>query len=228
MQGLHSMIKWLYQHIFPSIGWVFIKLWTKTLKIQVHGEKNIDTLRKKGQKIVYVFWHGRQFILVQYMAHKHICIMSSTSRDGRLQASILSKFGYEIAFGSSHKSPVRALVGMVGKMREGWDAAFAVDGPRGPIYKVKPGAVFLAKKMNAVIIPLTFSSNRFIDLTAWDKYRLPLPFSTCQFIMGDPIYPTESLEGSTIMTDCKRIEDRLNEDTKLADTMIKNSGSIRE
>ena len=186
------MKKWLYQHIFPFIGWLFISLWTQSLRIRVHGEDVVDSIRKKKQKIVYVFWHGRQFLLVKYMAHKHICIMSSTSRDGRLQASILSKFGYAIAYGSSHKSPVRALVSMIGNMREGWDAAFAVDGPRGPIYQVKPGAVFLAKKMNAIIIPLTFSSRWFIKMRAWDQYHLPLPFTRCDFFMGDPIKLSDS------------------------------------
>lgn len=215
------MLNWIYKYILPTIGWFLMKLWTRTVKLEVVGEAQVDALRQKGQKIVYVFWHARQFLLEEFMSKKHICILASPSRDGQLQASMLSKFGYSTVLGSSHKSPVRALVGMIAKMRDGWDAGIAVDGPKGPIYKSKPGAIFLAKKTDAVIIPITFSSNRYkIFDKSWDHFLLPMPFSKGKLIIGDPIRLSPDLDDSVIESDCATVDQALNAITQEADLLM--------
>lgn len=200
----------LYKSIYPKMGYLFIKVLSSTIRIQTYGEERINDLRKMNQRIVFIFWHGRQFLLVQHQANKGICIMSSTSRDGRLQAKILSQFNYKIAFGSSGKSPVRALVGAIQKMREGFDLAMTVDGPRGPIYKVKPGALFLAKKMGTVIVPVVTTAYPFIQLKSWDKYILPLPFAKGIVCFGEPLMLSEDMSEKTIQKESENLEGKLN------------------
>jgi lysophospholipid acyltransferase (LPLAT)-like uncharacterized protein len=217
---------WIYSKILPSLSRACITMLSGSLRIQSKGEKYIKEVNKEKRPIVFVFWHGRQFIFVNYMAHKNICIMSSTSRDGILQANILKKFGYEIIYGSSAKSPVRALVGSIKKIRMGFNVAFAVDGPTGPIHKVKPGALFLAKKTNGVIIPGTFFAFPAITLGAWDKYLLPLPFSRAIILFGKPFYPLPSLNDNIIEKECVYIEEMLNEMTAKADAFFKKHRPI--
>jgi len=211
---------WSYQHVFPTLAWVSINSLSVTLRIQSIGENNIEQLRKKGKKIVYTLWHGRQFLPVRYMAKKNICIMSSTSHDGILQANILKKFGYEIVYGSSAKLPVRALIGSIQKMRTGFDVAFAVDGPTGPLHKVKPGALYLAKKMNALIVPTTFSAHPAITLKSWDKYLLPKPFAQAVMVFGEPFHPSSDLNENTIQNECRALEKTLTQISDNADSMI--------
>lgn len=146
--------------------------------------------------------------------------MSSTSRDGILQASILKKFKYEIISGSSAKSPVRALIGSIQKMRMGYNVGFAVDGPTGPLYKVKPGAIYLAKKMQVPIIPISFSANPAIILKSWDKYLLPKPFAKSAIIFGKPFCPSANLDGNTVISECKNLENILNRLTLQADRIV--------
>lgn len=189
---------WIYNNILPSVLWLFMKLLTDSLNLRILGEETVDHLRKQGKRIVYAIWHGRQFILVSQLPKKHVTVMSSTSRDGRLQAAILRKFGFDIVFGSSRRSAVRALVGVVKRMNEGRDVAMAVDGPTGPIYQVKPGALFLAKKCGACLVPLGYSTRRGIVMNAWDRYLLPLPFSRTVFIYGRPIHPSASMDRETM------------------------------
>ena len=177
-------------------------------------------LRKENKRIVFIFWHGRQFLLVRHQSNKNICIMSSTSRDGRLQAKILSQFKYEITFGSSAKSPVRALVGAVQKMRESFDMGMAVDGPKGPIYKTKPGALFLAKKINSVIVPVTTTAYPSICLKAWDKYLLPLPFAKAIVSFGKPLTLSEDMSAKTINEEIQKLENILREMTQQVDHRI--------
>ena len=212
---------WIYEHILPTMGWAAINALTVTFRVESVGEDRVEALRKKGQRIVYVFWHGRQFLLVRYMSNRNICIMSSTSRDGRLQAHILKKFGYEIVYGSSSKTPIRALVGSIQKMRAGYAVAFAVDGPRGPFHKVKPGALFLAKKTDALIVPATFSAHPAIILKkTWDQYMLPKPFARAVVIFDKPFRPSSHVDETIIQKESVFLESALNRITEQADALV--------
>lgn len=221
-----KVVNYAYQHILPSLAWCAINSLCITLRIQTVNENRINRLRSKGKKLVYTLWHGRQFLLVRYMSRRNIGIMSSTSQDGILQANILKKFGYEVIFGSSAKSPVRALVGSIQKMRDGFDIAFAVDGPTGPVYKAKPGALFLAKKMDALIIPITFSAHPSITLKSWDEYILPKPFAHAVMFFGEPFRPSAELGEDIIHAECLFLEKTLNQISAKADSIVKRSHSI--
>ena len=61
------------------------------------------------------------------------------------------------------------------------------DGPRGPLYKVKPGIAMAAKEAQATIIPLTWDADHFWELKTWDKLKLPKPFTCIRVVLGDPI-----------------------------------------
>ena len=65
---------------------------------------------------------------------------------------------------------------------------FAIDGPRGPRYEVKPGPVILAKKTGNPIIPFVFEPRRFWTLKSWDKMQIPWPFTRTLLVIGEPIY----------------------------------------
>lgn len=180
----------------------------------------MERLRKEKEKIVYILWHGRQFLVVRYMAHKHIGAMASTSRDGMLIANILQRFGYKIIPGSSEKNPVKALYAGIKKMRAGFHTLLTVDGPRGPIYKVKPGALFLAKKVNAFIVPITFSAKPAITFKSWDKYLLPKPFARTVIVFGEPFHLSSEKQECTIQEECQLVEKTLNQITERADSMV--------
>ena len=137
--------------------WI-IKILSFTHKINYFGLENVEFIKKQNKNIVFVFWHGRQFILVNSHKNRGICIMASLSKDGDLQAKILTKLGYFIVRGSSSKGGAQALVEMIRAMRDGRDVAFAGDGPRGPIYELKPGPIYLAQKTQSAIIPVAVSA----------------------------------------------------------------------
>jgi lysophospholipid acyltransferase (LPLAT)-like uncharacterized protein len=91
--------------------------------------------------------------------------------------------------GSSSRGGVAGLKGLVDAMKNGSDAALAVDGPRGPAFKVKPGAVLAAEQTQGIIIPMTTRASRYWTFKkAWDDYRLPKPFAAVEVVRGDPIY----------------------------------------
>ncbi len=212
--------KWLYKKFLPPLGWAAINSLTYTLKIKIINEYDINALIKKEKKIVYVCWHGRQFLLTTYLSKKNTGVITSTSQDGILQADILSRMGFKITYGSSSKLPVKALMGSVKMIRKGINMVIAVDGPTGPINKVKPGALFLAKKMDALIVPVTFSSWPSLTLSAWDKYLLPLPFAKTVLFFNNPIQLSLSTDKNILKKECRLIENKLNVINKYADFMV--------
>lgn len=211
---------WFHEHILPGIFWLFVHATGATLKIRAIGEKRVEALRKNGEKLIYVFWHGRHFLLIYYMGYRGIHVMVSPSRDGLLISAVLRKSGIGIVQGSSDKSPVRALVNAIQRMKSGGDIGFTVDGPKGPFHKVKPGALYLAKKMNACIIPLTFSSRPSFSMRSWDKYMIPAPFSKAVLIFGKPYRLSADSDEKTIQKECINLENILNSMTLRADRFV--------
>jgi hypothetical protein len=78
---------------------------------------------------------------------------------------------------------------------ESADAAFAVDGPRGPRGVVKGGAVLAARSTGAVLVPVTGGVRRGLVLgRAWDRFALAWPFSRVDVVLGAPVDPLVSVD----------------------------------
>lgn len=70
----------------------------------------------------------------------------------------------------------------------GGDAAFAVDGPRGPVGVAKPGALLAARAANTELRPVaTAASRTWVLHGTWDGFEIPLPFSRIVVAVGAPV-----------------------------------------
>jgi lysophospholipid acyltransferase (LPLAT)-like uncharacterized protein len=80
--------------------------------------------------------------------------------------------------------------------RECADAAFAVDGPRGPRGVAKGGAIVAAKATGAVVVPMAGAVRRGLVLRrSWDQFAIAWPFTRVDVKLGRPIDPTEHALG---------------------------------
>lgn len=184
-----------------------------TLKIQ-----RVSASRPEGN-VIYAFFHGRQFALVYDFRQTDTAILTSLSRDGEFQNSLLQNLGYRTVRGSSTRGGVRGLVGLLREVKAGHSAAFAVDGAnRGPRGIVKPGVIYLAAKSGIPIIPLAVSyGSSHVFRKAWDKYRLPHPFSRVALIEDAPFHVPEN---PNIPEQCSRLRQRLIELHRKADHIL--------
>jgi lysophospholipid acyltransferase (LPLAT)-like uncharacterized protein len=157
------------------------------------------TLRKSisppdlQQPVIYAHYHGQEFCLVGAFARKGIAIMASRNKDGRLLANILHRFGYRTVAGSSSRGGAQALTELIHRAKsEQFSCALAVDGPRGPVYQVKPGALLLAKNTGFPLVPAVAKVSSFWSIrSTWDQTQLPKPFSHISMCYGTPIYIKE-------------------------------------
>ena len=65
--------------------------------------------------------------------------------------------------------------------------AHILDGPRGPIVKVKAGVIKMALEAEAVVVPLYTSAEKAWFFNSWDRFMLPKPFSRVWITFGPEI-----------------------------------------
>jgi len=147
-----------------------------------------DPVRFPGPWI-YAHWHGDELMLLGAFADRGMAVMASRSRDGELMKEVLQRLGYFVVRGSSTRGGAGGLKGLIDAVEGGVkEAAVAVDGPRGPIYEVKPGIIKLAQTTGAVIVPGACAArSKFVFKNAWNRCYLPYPFSRAVILCGDPI-----------------------------------------
>jgi lysophospholipid acyltransferase (LPLAT)-like uncharacterized protein len=171
---------------------IVARLWLLTLRMTL--EVHPDLARVKDVPWVLAFFHGTQWPLLAWPRRRPTVVMVSHSSDGQLQARALGLLGFLVVRGSSSRGGARALAGIVRRLRRGdVDAAFAVDGPRGPYGEVKPGAVLAASRSGGVLVPMgsavrsgkTFSR-------AWDRFVLAWPFTRVTVVLGAPLTPEDA------------------------------------
>lgn len=182
-----------------------IKLIGRTVKFEIEGWENWEAASRQGRIPIYTFWHDRVFLATYFWQRRAIVVMTSRSFDGEYIARFIQRFGYGAARGSSSRGATGAVVEMVRLMRAGCPTAFTIDGPRGPRYVAKMGAVLLAKKTGNPVLPFSIAAERFWEAKkSWDRPQIPKPFTRACVFIGAPIsVPADADEA---MLDAKRDE----------------------
>jgi len=171
--------------IFGLILYYFMKFLSKTYKVEKISSDGVI-----NENAVYVSWHNKIVpitVILNKLEKK--AALASASKDGELISVPLERFGYKVIRGSSGRDGVKGLLQMVKYLKEGYVVGTPVDGPKGPVYKVKPGMLYLAQKSGKPIIPIgAASKSKWVFAKTWDKIEIPKPFSKIVCILGEPIY----------------------------------------
>jgi len=169
-----------------SLSSVLIRVYARTLRIEKDVHPEVAAL--DPAKVLYAFWHGRQFLLLPTFRHQGIAVMIDLSWAGRIQAGIMTRLGYTIVRGSSKRGGAKVLIEMKRALESGCSAAFAADGPSGPAHESKPGILYLAQKLGYPIVPVATTARKSWRIRqTWCLYMLPAPFSKCLIVMGKPL-----------------------------------------
>ncbi|MGI9108070.1 MAG: lysophospholipid acyltransferase family protein [Pyrinomonadaceae bacterium] len=177
--------------------YVLINLIGRTTRFRVEGWEHWAAATRDGQQPIYTFWHNRVFLATYFWRRRGIVVMTSRSFDGEYIARFIQRFGYGASRGSSSRGAVGALVEMVKLMREGRPAAFTIDGPRGPRHIAKMGAVLLAKKTGAPVLPFSINPDRYYAAPSWDGFQIPYPLTRARVLIAPPIYvPSDADEAA--------------------------------
>lgn len=96
-------------------------------------------------------------------------------------------------------SPGGALRAMRQALGSGADVLIAADGPDGPRHQAKPGAMLLAWKAQADVIPVACAAAPALRAPRWDRHLVPLPGADIVVVMGSPLSACDPRSGKAIV-----------------------------
>jgi hypothetical protein len=167
--------------------YVLINVIGRTVRFSVEGREHLEAAAAGDRQPIYTCWHNRVFLSTYFFRRRGIVVMTSRSFDGEYIARFIQRFGYGASRGSSSRGAVGALVEMIKLVRQGRPAGFMIDGPRGPRHVAKMGAVLLAKKTGAAVLPFSVNAERYYAAPSWDGFQIPYPFTRARVLIAPPI-----------------------------------------
>ena len=194
------------EKILGFIAYLIIRILGATYRYELffHSKRDGERFRQYFKTVspafLIAFFHQDELCLIDFFRNKNIHVMVSISKDGQIMAHAIRRLGFSTISGSSSKKAVSALISAVKAVMKGKSMAFAVDGPRGPIYQVKDGICAISQKTNTPIIPVCGKPKRvkFFE-KSWNKAKLPYPISKIEVHVGEmKVYGTEQLETELI------------------------------
>lgn len=146
------------------------------------------------RKTVYApcYWHQQHMLCSNLMKNWisrgfKTCFLISSSVDGEIPARVARSWGAEVIRGSANQTGALVLRDMQQMMKRGISIVTTADGPNGPKYEFKLGAVLMARIGGAPMVPLACAAERAWHLKRWDDFMIPKPFTRVVLAVGEPI-----------------------------------------
>ncbi len=185
--------RWLYRLAVP-LGLAIIRAWWFTCRVtRVEGVAHLDEALARAPSLVPCYWHQHQLYCGKFLVEQRargltVGWLISPSVDGELGAMMVRRFGGTVIRGSSTHTGARALRDYYQALvRDKVSPVITPDGPRGPRFRFKPGALLLAQMSGRPILPMSYAASR-AWLIKWDKFVIPMPFSRIAIAIGPPCY----------------------------------------
>ncbi len=182
----------------PSAVFIF-KSFFKFSRVGIIGGEIEDKLIGQDKGIIYTHWHKYAAFYFMYARHKRHVIMSSHKDSGEFGSRCMEKVGILTVRGATtkvkrggvlkDKKGKEALAVMAKLIKnEKFHAGLTVDGPSGPAFKLKRGAIRLARDTGAPILAMTVAAKPHFTLPSWDRMMLPAPWSKVIYFLTGPYY----------------------------------------
>jgi lysophospholipid acyltransferase (LPLAT)-like uncharacterized protein len=148
-----SPTAWAALLVVPHLAALWIRLTRATTRIVYKNRGVVESLSSRRRPFILAFWHGRLFLMPYAYPGSRIAILISEHRDGELISRTMERFGFVTARAAGLREILR-------RMKEGFDAAFTPDGPRGPREVVQMGVIAAARLSGAPIVPVAYSCSK--------------------------------------------------------------------
>jgi len=214
----------VWTRIKAFVVWLVARVILATVRVRNLYLDRLARARELGRPILYAFWHGRQLALFKANPEARLTVMTSLSRDGEMQALVCRRFGLKVVRGSSSRRGLAGLMALGKHLKDGFSVGMAVDGPRGPAFESKSGIVVLARRSGSPIVPITAAFGHSLELKkAWDRFRIPLPFTRATVAYGEPILVSKKATSQEM----RETTDRLTESLRVLTAEVDAHGTRR-
>jgi len=189
-----------HRRLAAILATALLRLCMNTWRVHWHASEGSTTT---NGPVIFCVWHNRlpaaiasydEFVQSRWPA-KGLAAMISASRDGSFVASVAERFGVQAIRGSTSRRGPQALLEATTWMEREYSIVMLPDGPRGPVYQIQEGIIYLAQVTGRPIIPTSNYTGWKIRLRSWDRFQIPLPFARCHAYHGEPIWvPREATD----------------------------------
>ena len=183
-------------------------------------------LRSGRANYIFAIWHNRLLGAVSYFERFHVRVqygmrmaaLVSESFDGELIARSIRDCNGENVRGSSSHNAVAGLKHAVEELGKGLNLCVTGDGPKGPRYEFKPGAVMAAKLSGRPIVPVVWSCSRTLQIRkSWDQFMVPLRHARMKLYLGEPTFVAQDASTREVALARRMLDAKLGEITAKAD-----------
>jgi len=191
------MLKRVYKRFFKKllatrgVGfliYLYILMVSLTSKRRTVFAKSFNMKEFQSKSSIIAFWHGRMMLMYFLRPkNKKTSVFISEHADGKIIGNVSKLFNSRVIWGSSNKSPFRAIKEIFAALKAKESLGITPDGPRGPAREINSNIVKIASKHNLCIVPISYGTSRKRVFASWDNFILPLPFGKTIFIYGNPI-----------------------------------------
>ncbi|WP_127718462.1 lysophospholipid acyltransferase family protein [Halobacteriovorax sp. HLS] len=185
------------EKLLTKFIYLILQVLRLTYRFEYRNSDAIGLSRNKSEynSFILASWHQNILSLLLGHTQNKFAMIVSHSKDGEYVSNICHSFGHTPVRGSSSRGAIKSLIEAIQKVKDGLPLAITVDGPRGPIFDVKLGVFEIAKKSQTPIIPVCIVPTSFWSInSAWDKFRIPRPFSKIIIQYGETISVEENTD----------------------------------
>jgi lysophospholipid acyltransferase (LPLAT)-like uncharacterized protein len=196
-----------WAHFQGNALFSYYRLLSLTVRWRLEGTEHLEAARASGRPVLWSLWHGQamHFLLYAYACDDPRDFVAVVVGDARFD--ILSTLGERLHAGGAYAvdmqgNPMaagRAVLRVIQAMKQGKQSVIAPDGPDGPPFVAKEGVSFLARKAEAMILPVGFWTRHGFHLNRWDRYLVPLPFARLHAVFGPPISVNETMDSADVL-----------------------------
>jgi len=177
------------QQVFEVRGWRRLAAWLASLALRLYYATLRLRLSDQAQTVlaatpaprILLVWHNRSLVapavFARFLEPPRISCLISPSRAAAWQASFFKDMRLRVVRGSSTRRSIPALRQLLRELRRGQDVGISPDGPKGPLYAMQPGALFLARMGKVPLVALNFNCRWAWRPNCWDRHLVPLPFA---------------------------------------------------
>ncbi|MFO0451844.1 MAG: lysophospholipid acyltransferase family protein [Pseudomonadota bacterium] len=187
--------------------------WRWCPTVRVIGDEHLGRALEGGA-VIPVYWHQHQLHCAKYLLDQRwrglsLGFLISPSLDGEVPAALAERAGARVIRGSSNNTGARVLRDYYVALKDGVSAAITPDGPSGPRYRFKPGAILVSQMSGRPMLPIAFCASRAWLFRTWDRFVLPAPFAKVVVAVGAPQQVPKGLDAAGLEAWQRRMEAEL-------------------
>jgi len=207
------------------LAYAIIETVWRTSRLRFVNLERLTTLVREQGAVVPVFWHQHLLMGARFIADRRAELktgfMISPSVDGQAPTMLAGLYGAHVVRGSGSYTGMRAVRGVYQAIvKDGISPGITPDGPRGPRFKFKPGAIFTAQISGKAVVPIAYAAKPAWILKTWDKFVIPSPFAKVVIAIGEPYFPTKKLTDEQMAEAQRELERRMLQTYKEAESAL--------